>query len=83
MQDAGIAILESFDAEIYDNTFENVKYGIRISLGGADNHIHDNVFDTCSSCESLMHARDGFVVVGENRTCSTPTSLGGRGGGRG
>ena len=51
MSDAGMAILESFDAEIYDNTFTNVKYGIRISLGGANNYVHDNTFDTCSKCE--------------------------------
>lgn len=49
MQDAGIAIMESMDGDIYDNVFENVKYGIRVSLGGANNKIHDNVFDTCSS----------------------------------
>ncbi|CAM9847007.1 unnamed protein product, partial [Ascophyllum nodosum] len=42
MQDAGIAILESFDAEIYDNVFEGVKYGVRISLGGGNNYIYGN-----------------------------------------
>ena len=51
MQDAGIAILESFDAQIYDNTFEDVKYGVRISLGGGNNYVHDNVFKGCSKCE--------------------------------
>lgn len=51
--DAGLAILESFDAEIYDNTFENVKYGVRISLGGGNNDVHDNVFDTCGHCKLL------------------------------
>lgn len=51
MQDAGIAILESFDSEIYNNVFVNVKYGIRISLGGGNNYVHDNTFDTCSQCE--------------------------------
>lgn len=51
MKDAGFAILESMNAEIYDNIVENVKYGIRISLGGADNNIHDNTFDGCTSCE--------------------------------
>lgn len=53
MQDAGLAIMESMNAEIYDNVFENVKYGMRISLGGAGNYIHDNTFDECSSCELL------------------------------
>ena len=51
MQDAGMAILESFDADIHDNTFTNVKYGIRISLGGGNNNVYDNVFDQCSQCE--------------------------------
>ena len=51
MQDAGMAIMESFDADIHDNTFTNVKYGIRISLGGGDNNVYDNVFDQCSKCE--------------------------------
>lgn len=50
MGDAGIAMMESFDNEIYDNLIENVRYGVRISLGGADNYIHDNVFDTCEKC---------------------------------
>ena len=35
MQDAGMALMESSDSEIYDNTFTNVKYGIRISVGGS------------------------------------------------
>ncbi|CAM9969463.1 unnamed protein product, partial [Ascophyllum nodosum] len=32
----------------HDNTFTNVKYGIRISLGGGNNNVYDNVFDECS-----------------------------------
>ena len=55
MADAGLAILESFDAEIYDNTFSNVKYGIRISLGGGNNDVHDNVFDNCANCELVSN----------------------------
>ena len=51
MQDAGMAIMESSDSEIYDNTFTNVKYGIRISVGGSRNDVYSNVFDTCSQCE--------------------------------
>lgn len=57
MQDAGIAIMESMDAKIYDNTIENVRYGIRISLGGAGNEIYDNTFDDCSAGEPLCLAR--------------------------
>ena len=51
MQDAGLAIMESMDAVIYDNVVEDVRYGIRISLGGAGNEIYDNTFDSCSDCE--------------------------------
>ena len=52
--DAGIAMLESFGAEIYDNRIENCKYGIRLSLGCADNDIHDNTFDASSQCEFAL-----------------------------
>lgn len=55
--DAGIALMESFGAEIYDNKIENCKYGIRFSLGSANNDIHDNTFDSSSSCESYEHHR--------------------------
>lgn len=58
MQDAGFAIMESMNADIHDNTVENVKYGVRISLGGSDNKIYDNVFDTCSSCEFTNNVFD-------------------------
>ncbi|CAN0147569.1 unnamed protein product, partial [Hapterophycus canaliculatus] len=44
MQDAGIAMLESFDALIHDNTIEGAKYGIRMSLGSARNQVYDNTF---------------------------------------
>lgn len=50
MQDAGIAFLEASNCEVYDNTFTNVKYGIRLSLGSSSNNIHDNTFDTVSEC---------------------------------
>ena len=51
MQDAGMALLVSFDALIYDNLFENVKYGIRLSLGSARNQVYSNTFDSCSGGE--------------------------------
>lgn len=51
MQDAGIAVMESSNANIHDNVIENVKYGIRVSLGGSYNNIHDNTFDGCSKCK--------------------------------
>ena len=63
MQDAGLAILESFDADIHDNTFTNVKYGIRISLGGGNNNVYDNVFDECSQCESPPIVCSEWIVV--------------------
>ena len=50
-KDAGIAMLESFNADIHDNTIENCKYGIRLSVGSADNKIYDNTFDSSSTCE--------------------------------
>eukprot|EP00904_Undaria_pinnatifida_P005798 jgi/Undpi1/2348/HiC_scaffold_13.g05731.m1 len=40
--DAGIAMMESFDAEVSDNIFEDNKYGIRLSVGCADNVFSDN-----------------------------------------
>lgn len=61
--DAGLAILESFDAEIYDNVFENVKYGIRISLGGGNNDVHDNIFNNCGHCEFLSERDVGFPIA--------------------
>ncbi|CAM9124777.1 unnamed protein product [Ascophyllum nodosum] len=48
MQDAGVALLESSDAEVYGNTFSNLKFGVRISVGGSNNEIYYNVIDTCS-----------------------------------
>eukprot|EP00752_Nemacystus_decipiens_P017747 g15914.t1 len=48
MPDAGLAIMESFNAEIYDNVFENTQYGMRISVGGANNYVHGNKFDVFS-----------------------------------
>ncbi len=47
-KDAGIAFLESMNAQIYDNTIDNVKYGIRLSLGSAGNSIYNNEFNDCS-----------------------------------
>ena len=30
--DAGLAMMESFNADVSGNTFENNKYGVRLSL---------------------------------------------------
>ncbi|CAN0523949.1 unnamed protein product, partial [Scytosiphon promiscuus] len=35
--DAGMAMMESFNADVTDNVFEDNKYGIRLSVGCADN----------------------------------------------
>ena len=40
--DAGIALLESFGADVSDNTFENNKYGVRFSVGCGDNVFFNN-----------------------------------------
>ena len=68
MQDAGIAILESFDAEIYLNTFEDVKYGMRISLGGGNNYVHHNEFKKCSKCEKVVVVTPSAVSGGRHLT---------------
>ncbi|CAN0397213.1 unnamed protein product, partial [Hapterophycus canaliculatus] len=47
--DAGLALMESFGADIHDNIIENCKYGIRLSLGSAYNNIYDNSFDGSSA----------------------------------
>lgn len=52
MKDSGIALMESMDADIHDNTFEDVKYGIRMSLGCSRNRVYRNTFATCRDCES-------------------------------
>ena len=41
--DAGMAMMESFNADVSDNVFDNNKYGIRMSVGCADNVFYDNV----------------------------------------
>lgn len=41
--DAGLAFLESNDALVTDNIFENNKYGVRFSVGSARNIIENNV----------------------------------------
>eukprot|EP00904_Undaria_pinnatifida_P005809 jgi/Undpi1/2358/HiC_scaffold_13.g05741.m1 len=42
--DAGLAMLESFNADVSNNTFENNKYGVRFSVGCADNVFSENTF---------------------------------------
>ena len=40
--DAGIAMLESFDAEVSGNDLKDNKYGIRLSVASADNVFSQN-----------------------------------------
>ncbi|CAM9348065.1 unnamed protein product, partial [Laminaria digitata] len=42
--DAGIAMMEVFDSEISDNVFEDNKYGMRMSVGCANNVFENNLF---------------------------------------
>lgn len=51
MQNAGFALMEAMNNAIHDNTVENVKWGIRLSVGSSYNNIYDNTFDGCSSCK--------------------------------
>lgn len=43
-----MAMLESFNAEVSDNKFENNKYGVRMSVGCADNVFTNNYFENIS-----------------------------------
>lgn len=54
--DAGIALMESFGADIHDNVIENCQYGIRLSVGSANNNIYDNSFDSCSDCKDVIRS---------------------------
>ncbi|CAM9580025.1 unnamed protein product [Scytosiphon promiscuus] len=45
---AGITLLESFGALVYDNTIDGVEYGVRLKVGSGDNHIYDNEINDCS-----------------------------------
>lgn len=40
--DAGMALMEVFNAKVSKNTFEDNKYGIRLSVGCADNTFSNN-----------------------------------------
>lgn len=40
--DAGMAVMESFRADVQGNSFEDNTYGIRLSVGSADNVFKGN-----------------------------------------
>lgn len=46
--DAGIALLESFGAEVSGNTFEDNKYGVRLSVGCGNNVLSNDVISGSS-----------------------------------
>lgn len=64
---AGITILESFGAVVYDNTIDGVEYGVRLKVGSGDNHIYDNEINDSSLCEFAIRNFSGG-------SCSTVNS---------
>lgn len=46
--DAGMAMLESSNADISGNVFEGNKYGIRMSVGCTENLVTNNTFSNTS-----------------------------------
>ncbi|CAN0513274.1 unnamed protein product, partial [Scytosiphon promiscuus] len=40
--DAGMALMETFNADVSNNKFEDNKYGVRLSVGCADNVFSKN-----------------------------------------
>lgn len=51
LQDAGIAMLEAFSANIHNNMIDGARYGIRMSLGSANNMVYENTFNNCADCK--------------------------------
>eukprot|EP00903_Cladosiphon_okamuranus_P017354 g15988.t1 len=49
MQDAGIAIMESFNADIHDNVIDGAEFGVRMNMGAGNNKVYDNVFNDISA----------------------------------
>ena len=41
-------MMESFNADVSDNVFENNKYGIRFSVGCGDNEFTNNIISGSS-----------------------------------
>lgn len=52
--DAGIAVMESFDIEVYNNQVSDAKYGIRLTLGAGDNEVRDNTFENINEGEKAF-----------------------------
>ena len=62
MQDAGIVLHESFDADVHDNSVTATVYGIRLVVGAGNNHIYDNTFDDISDGE--IHVLEKYIFSG-------------------
>lgn len=61
VQDAGIAVLESFGLDIHDNVITGALYGIRVTLGSADNEVYDNVFEDTEGEKGVVRVRCGEI----------------------
>lgn len=60
--DAGIAVMESFDIEVYDNLVVGALNGIRFTLGSGDSEVYENTFEDISAGEKgvFFFYRDGY-----------------------
>eukprot|EP00904_Undaria_pinnatifida_P005755 jgi/Undpi1/2309/HiC_scaffold_13.g05693.m1 len=67
--DAGIAMLESFDAEVSGNTLKDNKYGIRLSVASADNVFSQNKISGSSQYSVYLY---GGNDVPETTSSSRP-----------
>lgn len=50
---AGITLLESFGALVYDNKIDGVEYGVRLKVGSGDNDVYDNEINDSSICKHM------------------------------
>ncbi|CAM9431716.1 unnamed protein product, partial [Laminaria digitata] len=80
--DAGMALMETFNADVSNNIFENNKYGIRLSVGCADNVFSNNLVS--ESTKYNVYTYDGedkpWVVASgrpQDNTFSDNTITGG------
>lgn len=48
MPHTGIVLHESFDGDVKGNYIHDTKYGIRLSVGAGNNHVHENTLEDIS-----------------------------------
>eukprot|EP00752_Nemacystus_decipiens_P007155 g6407.t1 len=53
--DCGMALLESFNADVSDNTFDNNNYGVRFSVASGDNVFSNNVFSNSAKYNAYSY----------------------------